>query len=234
MVLSAHTVAFEPEVNPLSLTMRWWMQVASMENSRLCDSLHWVERHQDLPTEPDIDPSRAGGRGRFSQAAGRPALPFVRRAQGCPEPTARSSGAAPHDRTCAPGSTAVRSPHSIRRTRDAADPEHRFWRYPASISFPYQRPSIDTRSAAGRQSSLGSIALRRYPKKTQPICSAGCQTSGEEKRWSPGSLSTAITNERSGRTVGRVEFRLSSYRRLTSRVFEDHGECWTGHGEWPS
>jgi len=118
-----------------------------MENSRLCDSLHWVERHQDLPTEPDIDPSRAGGRGRFSQAAGRPALPFVRRAQGCPEPTARSSGAAPHDRTCAPGSTAVRSPHSIRRTRDAADPEHRFWRYPASISFPI--PTAVDRHAIG-------------------------------------------------------------------------------------
>jgi hypothetical protein len=23
----------------------------------LCDSRHWVERHQDLPTEPDLDPS---------------------------------------------------------------------------------------------------------------------------------------------------------------------------------
>jgi hypothetical protein len=75
-----------------------------------------VEWHQDLPTEPDLDPSRMGGRGRFSPAASRPAL-FVRRAQGCPEPRARGSGAATRDRTCAPGPTSVRSPHSI-----SADP----------------------------------------------------------------------------------------------------------------
>jgi hypothetical protein len=79
------------------LTMRWSMQVASMGNSRcaesvpdrnspierrplesnrmwLRDSLHWVERHQDLPTGPDFDPSRTGGRGRFSPAASRSAL----------------------------------------------------------------------------------------------------------------------------------------------------------------
>jgi hypothetical protein len=103
-----------------SLTMRWWMQVASMEYPRCAEGvpdrssssrararssrtgcgsaiafIGWS--CQDLPTEPDLDPSRTGGRGRFiQQRVGRhssgAACPRMPRTEG------QGSGKGPHDR----------------------------------------------------------------------------------------------------------------------------------------
>ena len=120
MIQSAHAVVFEPDVHPPALTMRWWMLSASMENSRCAEGvpdrssssrararskrtgcrsaialIGWSGTKTGRPNLTSI-PSRTGGRGRFSAGT------HVRCAQGCPEPTARGSGAAPHDRTCAP------------------------------------------------------------------------------------------------------------------------------------
>jgi hypothetical protein len=89
-----------------------------IESNRMWHAIAFIEwSGQDLPTEPDLDPSRTDGRGQFgdTRLCGVPKDAQNRR---------RGSGAAPHDRTCASGSTAVPSPHSMRRTRDAVDPEH--------------------------------------------------------------------------------------------------------------
>jgi hypothetical protein len=72
----------------------------------LCDSPHWggAAPKTGRPNLTSI-PSRTGGRGRFlaRSEVGRHSCAAC---QGCPESTARGSGAAPHDRTCAPDSTA--------------------------------------------------------------------------------------------------------------------------------
>ena len=135
---------------------------------------------QNLPTESDLDPSRTDGRGQFSPAASRPALVCA----ACPRMPKTT------------GSTAVRSPHSMLRTRDAADPEHHSWRYPASIPFLHQRPAIETRSTAGR-AVFPSVRLLEGDSQPTPIRSAA-ERARNEKRWSPAPSSSAITNERRG------------------------------------
>jgi hypothetical protein len=125
----------------------------------LRDSLHWVERHQDLSTEPDLDPSRTGGVWTVlgsSESAGTRLrrLPKDARNEG------RGSGETPLNPTCArarrrfgrhircggPGMQPIRNiiPGGTQRP----------------VSFPQQRPAIDTRSTAGRQSPLGFHCLR--------------------------------------------------------------------------
>jgi hypothetical protein len=201
---------------------------SSRTGSWLCDSLHWVERHQDLQTEPDLDPSRTGVDGSRQQRS-QPALvcaACVRRAQGCPEPTARGSGAAPHDRTSAPGSKAAGSPHSIRRTREAADP------IPGGTqrAFP---PHTNTRSAAGRQSSFGFDCLEGDTQRP----SRSVQLAAKRPRMrSGGFLPPPGTRSRPSTAVhhlGRDRAQLLPPPHQPA-AFEDHAECWIGHGEWPS
>jgi hypothetical protein len=193
-----------------------------------------MERHPDLPTEPDLDPCRTGRAWTVlaSSEVGRHS--FVRRAKDAQN---RRPGAQArlhmieHARR-----VRLRCGRPVRFGGPGMQPIPRIVPGGTQRAFPFlpQRPAIDTRSAAGRQSSLGFDCLQGDTQKTQPIRSAGCQTSGDEKRWSPAPSSTVITTERSGRAFG-TRSGLGSYHRLDQPVaFEDHGECWTDHGECPS
>jgi hypothetical protein len=226
-----------------SLTMRWWIQVASMENSRCpegsdrnsstrgrarssrtgCsfrDSPLWVERRQDLPTEPDLDPSRmAGVDGPRQQRVGRHS--FVRRAQECPEPRARGSGAAPHGRTCAP---ARRRGRLIRFGGPGMQPPRALFLGGTQRAFPSTPMGGDRHAiAAGRSLPLGSIALRTIPDRLSRSVQLAAKRAG--MRIGGLLLPPAPRSRTSGGRDHLDEIRLGSYRGLISRSLEDHGEC---------
>jgi hypothetical protein len=127
--------------------------------------IRWSGTRTCRPNLTSIPPRWAGVDG--SRQHGSRPVPACADCEGFPEPRA-GAGAGPHDRTCARPHGGLVA-HSMRRTRDAADPEHHSWRYPATVSFPQQRPAIDPRSTAGRQSSLGFDCLRETPKLSRSV-----------------------------------------------------------------
>ncbi len=147
----------------------------------------WVERHQDLPNR--TCPRWTGGAWTVLPAASRPVL-------ACAEcqrmPGTEGWGTAPHDRTCAHARRRFGRPHSMRRTRDAA--------LPSIIHGDTQRPFPSHNNSQRSTAGPPVFPWVRLPEgdtqPNQPIRSAGCQNSGDEKRWSPARSSTAIANER--------------------------------------
>jgi hypothetical protein len=189
-----------------SLTMRRWIQVASMENSR-------------CPEGPDRNTS-SRGRARSSRTGCRSARAFfgwsgikICRPNLTSIPpgwrawTALASSESAGTRSCGVpknaqnrGAGAQARLHTVAQTRRAARrrcghpirfgdpgcsrPEHHSWGVPSEgvpseHSFPQQWGRSTHAIAAGRSLPLGLITLRAN-QATQPIRSAVCQTSGDE------------------------------------------------------
>ncbi len=174
----------------------------------------WSGTKTCRPNLTSIPPGRAGVDGSRQQRVGR--YPFVQIAQGCPEPRAGAQARLhmiAHSRGLDGGSVAP---------FDAADPgcsrsRASFLAVPSGRFLPT--------TTAGDRHAIGSrppvFPWVRLPEgntqPTQPIRSAGCQRAGMR---SGGLLPPPAPRSRTSAAVdhlGRVDIRLSSYRRLTSR-----------------
>jgi hypothetical protein len=135
----------------------------------LCDNPLWVERHQDLSTEPDLDPFRmAGVDGLASGESAGTRLYGVQNAQN------RGPGAPARLHMVVHARRARRRGHLIRFGGPGMQPARALF-----LGVPREhsngRPSIHDRCRP--QSSLGFDCLEDDIRPTQPIRSAGCQAS---------------------------------------------------------
>jgi hypothetical protein len=142
---------------------------------------------QNLPTEPDLDPSRTDGDSSRQQRVGRHS--FVRRAQGCPKPRARRRCGRPI-RCCGPGMQPIPSiiPGGTQR---------------AFHSYTNGRPSRRDRRPAG-QSSLRFDCLRAIANQLRSVqrpSERGMRSGGRLPPLAPRSRTSAAA------FLGRVEIR---------------------------